>query len=280
MRKLLTLCAIGIFSLSQAQMITVKERPSFYLGKRATLDVNLLVQPSLEPRKKPEEDIYSMRKYERASQKTIGIYTQISPEIKYTYALSNKFGLYAKANTFSRYKLDSENSFNVSTGENSWDNEYYEEYGYAKLNGFSYGAGVKWFRNGKAAIGPIGSYFGIGLTRHNYNVTHDGMILATDDPGSNSSWGSSIDIIAIDDWEVNFSYMTMDFEFGSTHQITKDIYYKLGVSSSLNFGLGTLDLNSYSDNQTSEEYLTKNAKESLAYSNLMVLKFGLGFVVH
>ncbi|MGB1038851.1 MAG: hypothetical protein ACPGYY_09415, partial [Bacteroidia bacterium] len=161
-----------------------------------------------------------------------------------------------------------------------WDYNFYEEYGYAKLKGFSYGAGVKWFRSRKASIAPIGSYFGIGLTRHNYNVTHEDMILATDDPGYNNSWGGSNDIISLDNREVDFSYLTMDFEFGNTHQITKDIYYKLGLSSSLNFGLGTLDLNSYDDNQTSEDFLVQNAKESLKYSNLLVLKFGLGMVLH
>lgn len=263
---------------SFSQMIFVKERPSFYLGKRATLDINIVYQPGLEPGIKPKHDILTMDKQDRNNSKIFPLYTHVNQEVAYSLGLTNSLGAYAKFGYYSRSKNDSYYSVSSSSSSLLPHLSGFSEFGYAQLRGLSYGLGVKWFQNSKAALGPIGSYLSFGSTKHNYSVTHKDMYLSEGELARD--WVSVDDAIPLDDYRVDFSYFTIDFEMGNTHLITKNIYLKLALSSSLNLGLETFGDQISPVHQSVEEYLTYTAKQSMAYSNLITMKGGLGFVLH
>jgi len=258
---------------SIAQVVKVKEKSSFFLGKRGTIDINLMVQPSLQPSRMPDKDIYEEDKYNRRIARLIPIYTHVSPELKYTFAINNRLSVYGKYNLYSRSKLDAETSIEV---ERNGVSDYFEEYGYAQLKGRSYGLGLQWFQRSRAAIAPIGFYYGVGVAKHDYNVTHEGMTLATRDPGG----PFTSEFISIADKELDFSFISLDFEIGNNQPISKFLYYKLAVSSSANFGLEILGDQGTHFYNTVDEYLTYNAKQSMAFNNAFVLKAGVGFIIH
>ena len=199
--------------------------------------------------------------------------TLLSPEMKYTFAISNSFSAYVKANLYSRSKLDAEVGFYL---EDQFNPGFLEEYGYATLKGRSYGLGFQWFQTKKAALAPMGFYIGVGAAKHHYTVTHEDVYLS--DADISGTYGSSL--YKLDNIKLDFSYASLDFEIGNTQPLSKLVYYKLALSSSANIGLGTFGNSVPSSLNTVEGYLLHTAKQSMAFNNIFVLKIGLGLVIH
>ena len=274
-KSILGIITLVLLSSTHAmcQLVHVKEKSSFYMGKRGTLDINLLVQPSLQPGSAPDHDIFEEDKYDRKNAEFLPIYTLVSPEMKYTFAISNKFSAYVNGNLYSRSKLDAEVGFYL---EERFDYEYIEEYGYAKLKGRSYGLGFQWFQTKKAALAPMGFYIGVGAAKHDYTVTHEDVYLS--DADISGTYGSYL--YKLDNIKLDFSYASLNFEIGNTQPLSKLVYYKLALSSSANIGLGTFGNNKSSSRNTVEGYLLHTARQSLTFNNIFVLKMGLGLVIH
>jgi hypothetical protein len=229
--------------VSSAQMITVKEKPSFYLGKRFTADLSLKYQLTNAPQKPFE-------KYEDRD-RLVNLYFHIDPEVKFNYALSNKVALYAKLGLTRTSHLPEYNG-----------NSYFQ----TDLSGNSLGLGFSFFKKKKGAIAPVGRYFSFGLSRHSYTLTPGVIIRSQSKTVEESPESFSIPLR-------NYSF---DLEFGTKNLITSKVYYSFSFQLTGNFGTSqvvrTIEDEGYED-------LGFVIGNRIRIKDLALFKIGLGYVV-
>jgi hypothetical protein len=249
MRVLLLLISAFSVFWAQAQMVTVKEKPSFYLGQRFTVDLNLKSQLTNAPQKPFE-------KYEERN-RVVDLYFHVNPEIKFNYALSNKTALYAK----------------LGTSRTSHMPEYDPKgpYFQTDLSGNSMGLGFSFFKKRKGAIAPMGRYFSFGLSRHSYKLTPGVTFNSQNKTVEESSETFSISL-------QNYSF---DLEFGTKKPITTKVYYNFSFQLTGNFGTSqvarTIDDQGYED--LGYEDLGIAIGNRIRIKDLALFKLGLGYVV-
>jgi hypothetical protein len=244
MRVLLLLISAFSVFWAQAQMVTVKEKPSFYLGKRFTADLSLKYQLTNAPQKPFE-------KYEDRD-RLVDLYFHIDPEVKFNYALSNKVALYAKLGTTRTSHLPEYYGINSDFQTD--------------LSGNSLGLGFSFFKKKKGAIAPVGRYFSFGLSRHSYTLTPGVIIRSQSKTVEESPESFSIPLR-------NYSF---DLEFGTKHLITSKVYYNFSFQLTGNFGTSqvvrTIEDEGY-------EYLGSIIGDRIRIKDLALFKIGLGYVV-
>jgi hypothetical protein len=229
---------------SLGQMVTVKEKPSFYQGKRFTADLSLKYQLTNAPQKPFKE----YAEIERSA----NLYFHIDPEVKFNYALSNKVALYAKlgaTRTSHQPEYDGSNSY-LQTD----------------LSGNSLGLGFSFFKKKKGAIAPVGRYFSFGLSRHSYKLTPGVIIKSQSKTVEKSPESFSIPLR-------NYSF---DLELGTKNLITSKVYYNFSFQLTGNFG--TSQVARTIDDQGYEE-LGLIIGNRIRIKDLALFKVGLGYVV-
>jgi hypothetical protein len=263
--------AIYIFALallaplgSVAQMVTVKEKPSFYLGKRSAVSLNLGLQPTLSPSKPIESDPNNP-----TEDKLIPIYANVKSELTYSLALNNRVAFFVKGGL-------NKTSRNPETGlyfrdQNGNSYNYLREIGAPIMKGNSIGAGFSFFRKRRAALAPMGSHFSMGVIRHKYNVSYEGMSLVGDD-----NFGGPVSF-DLSDRTASFRYYALEMSFATNKPITKELYYQLGFSSSFQTRLISQLLEENKGDDL-EQQLLQNDIAALAFRDIVVLKLGLGYV--
>jgi hypothetical protein len=246
--------------VSSAQMITVKERPSFYLGKRSIVTLNLGLQPTISPMNPGTK-----------SDKNIPIYPNLKSELTYTIALNNKVAFFAKIGTNKSSRQEADDISYIGGNVSSYID--LKEEGMPIMKGNTIGAGFSFFKRRKAAIAPIGSHFSLGLLSHKYNVTYNGMSLVSDD----DYYGPvSLDI---SDRKSSFRYISLEMAFCTNKLITKNLYYHLGFSTSFHSRLATKLLGDKNSADSIDNQLFSANLEGLAFRDIAVLKIGLGYVL-
>ena len=80
MRNLITLCLTSVAYFSMAQMVSIKERPSFYLGQRGSIGISMMAMPSFNPMFAQEE-----------RETSESFRTHLATKVDYTFALTNKW---------------------------------------------------------------------------------------------------------------------------------------------------------------------------------------------
>ncbi|MFT4826997.1 MAG: hypothetical protein ACI9GO_000382 [Bacteroidia bacterium] len=248
MRKAILILGLSLLLFAvhpaNAQMVTVKEKPSFYLGKRFTADLSLKYQLTNAPQKPFE-------KYEERD-RLVNLYFHINPEVKFNYALSNKVALYAK----------------LGATRTSHQPEYdgFNSYLQTDLSGNSLGLGFSFFKKKKGAIAPVGRYFSFGLSRHSYTLTPGVIIRSQSKTVEESSESFSIPLR-------NYSF---DLEFGTKNLITSKVYYNFSFQLTGNFGTSqvvrTIEDEGYED-------LGFVIGNRIRIKDLALFKIGLGYVV-
>jgi hypothetical protein len=243
MRVLLVLISAFSVFWAQAQMVTVKEKPSFYLGKRFTADLSLKYQLTNAPQKPFE-------KYEDRD-RLVNLYFHIDPEVKFNYALSNKVALYAKMGLTRTSHLPEYDG-----------NSYFQ----TALSGNSLGLGFSFFKKKKGAIAPVGRYFSFGLSRHSYTLTPGVIMRSQSKTVEESPESFSIPLR-------NYSF---DLEFGTKNLITSKVYYNFSFQLTGNFGTSqvvrTIEDEGYED-------LGFVIGNRIRIKDLALFKIGLGYVV-
>ncbi|MFT5348627.1 MAG: hypothetical protein ACI9M3_001668 [Bacteroidia bacterium] len=270
MRKILLFTTLAIFIFctlpSDAQMVTVKEKPSFYLGKRSTLHLVIGIQPTISPMK-PEKDVNT----DPYKDKILPVFANIKPEITYTFALNNKLSFFAKAALIQTSRTSGlEIDYTTESGEYY----YLREEGMPLMKGTSFGGGLSFSKNTKGALAPIGAHFSLGLISHKYKVTYENMYL------TNRS-SSTPFIEDLQDHTTDLNYYSLEISFGTNQPITRNLYYHLGFSSSINSLLlkkSQFTNDSYSENEIDSGLLSNNI-DGLMFRDIAVLKLGLGFML-
>lgn len=258
------LLTIGAIYMAQSQMVTVKEKPSFYLGKRATFDLNLAVQPAFVPQKAAAEIDPNLDRNNTSG----GIFIHFNPQANFTYALSNKVAVYLKgaANTRSRET----EYYNLTEDQG---NRYYVgvyEYGQPTMKDKAWGIGLAFFKTKQGFLAPIGTNWKIGVSKHHIKVNHDNTYYAYKSQ-------NGVPIEKYNNLEYNIKNFSLDLEFAIQDLISENLYYSFGLSSSLNIGLRY----GFNDDESGDvvSQLSRINKESLLYKDIAVLKLGLGYVI-
>lgn len=270
MRYLATLLITTLAFCSFAQMVTVKEKPSFYLGQRGTIDVNLLTQIGFSPMLQSDKNYFehSDEEYETINP----FHLLINPQAEYTFALNNVFAMYVRG----AYAVSSRDPIYMGS-EISGSNSVYES-GTPKIKRTTMGFGFSVFLNNKAAIAPIGTHFSVGFSSHKVIADHSGVML-----GSYNYNSQEFDVIrSVDNEIVEFDYKSIDWGFQMKDLIGPNLYLKYGIAGSFNIGVKTgliSDDYSYSEPTFKDRQLDA-ARESYMLRDLLILKFGAGYVLH
>ncbi len=269
MRYLATLLITILAFCSFAQMVTVKEKPSFYLGQRGTIDVNLLTQIGFSPMLQSDINYFehSDEEYETINP----FHLLINPQAEYTFALNNVFAMYVRG----AYAVSSRDPIYMGS-EISGSNSVYES-GTPKIKRTTMGFGFSVFLNNKAAIAPIGTHFSIGLSTHKVVADHSGIQLGTRDYNT-----QKFEIVGdVKNEIVEFDYKSLDWAFQMKDLIGPKLYLKYGIAGSFNLGVRTgLISDTYNSEPTGKERQLEAARESYLLRDLVILKFGAGFVIH
>ena len=251
---------ISLFA--EAQMVTVAEKPSFYLGMRSNITLSLAVQPVHSPTKPNNRN---------PDERSPLAYPYARPELTYTIALRNKVSFYVRGvlNKSSRVSknlgiYDTLNDLNIPL----------KEVGMPSMKGNAIGAGFSFYRRKKAAIAPMGSHFSIGLSRHKYDVRYTGMYLK--ETRYDRQDKEPIDISNLSN---TFRYLTLDIAFTNNQPITKKLYYHYGFSSSLNSRFVTIAIGNNNPQNTIPYELLENDLNSFLLRDIAMLKLGLGYML-
>jgi hypothetical protein len=243
--NLLTLLILCIIT-ADAQMVDIKERNSFFIGKRNSVDISLNLLPSLEPQRPVTTENIGFN--------ISGIYTHINPEISYTFAVSNKFALYAMASQYTRSRLPQE-----FASRDNWDYTYFQDVKTPKLIDRGVGFGLAFFQTQKGSYAPIGGYFKIGAKWHNVSAQYS--------PFSNPE-------LTIPSYTMKL--VSGHVEFGLKKPISDALYYDIGLGFARVLPLPKVDY-IYLDSELLDQAKYWDQK-SLSYSELVKVKFGLGAV--
>jgi hypothetical protein len=249
------------------QMVTVKDKPSFYLGQRSTLSLSLGIQPAFDPMGPKDYSVENSEKY-------INIFVHVKPELTYTYALSNKVALFARAAKFNTSRLVSDyESFTIQE-DNGYDYSFYKETVAPKMRGSSVGLGLSFFKTRKAALAPIGKHFSVCFMRHNYNMSYeDNSFLVSED------YNSVTKKLDISDRESSFNYYSLEVGFGTNQLISNNLYYHLGFSTIFTTRYVTRALGDKNAKDDIDRNLFANNIASLSYRDIAVFRLGLGYVL-
>jgi hypothetical protein len=256
LKNILLFAVICSMYSASAQLVYVKEKPSFYLGQRLALDINLGVQLAAQPQRGPREIDLEPKRY---GGNLAGIFVHANPEVTANFALRNAFGIYGKVGYSKRSRVASSSSFNGLY-----------EYGATQISGTSLGAGLAFFFREYGSISPLGSQLKVGMSLYNYKVKHQGMFYASSGSYDNLPENPDLDLTP---HEVEIRHGSVDVEYSFREAISDKLYYNIGVSTSLNF-------NSREDKVKNTDELLfrleKSARESFILKDLLVFKVGLG----
>jgi hypothetical protein len=255
--------ALLLFAVTSAnaQMVTVKEKPSFYLGKRSNITLSLAFQPVLSPTK-PKVTNLSIHPYLRA-------------EITYNFALNNKVAIYLRGalNKSSREESSRET---YSIYDDFGSREFYiTEEGMPVMKGQTIGVGLSFYRRKKAALAPMGSHFSIGLSHHKYNVSYEDMFITLEEIYN----GQGPQRININNYTNSFKFLSIDFAFTNNQPVTRNLYIHYGFSSSFSTRILTQALGRNRLKDPINRHLFKNDLDGLALRDIAVVKLGLGYVL-
>ena len=227
-----------------AQMVTVKEKSSFYQGKRFTADLNLKYQLTNAPQKPFKE--YPQR------DRFLNLHFHIDPEVKINYALSNKVALYAKLGPSRTSHLPTREQFGSSFQTD--------------LSGNSMGLGFSIFKKNKGAIAPIGRYFNIGLSRHSYKLT----------PGVTVNRQTKTIQASTESFSIPLRNYSFDLEFGTKKLITTMLYYNFSFQLTGNFGTSQI---ARAIEDEGYDNLGSVIATRIRIKDLALFKLGLGYVL-
>ncbi|NNJ55814.1 MAG: hypothetical protein HKP14_06765 [Bacteroidia bacterium] len=270
MRYLATLI-ITILALSSfAQLVTVKEKPSFYLGQRGTIDVNILTQIGFTPMLASD---LNYAEYEEVTSEQINLpHILINPQAEYTFALNNILAVYLRG----ALAVTSRDPVYMGS-DNSSSSSLYES-GTPKIRRRTFGFGFNVFLNNKAAIAPVGTNFSIGFSTHSVVADHSGMTLGT----FSYNPYEFVELRDVDNEIVEFDYKSIDWGFQWKDLIGPKLYIQYGVAGSFNLGVKTGLIEgdySYSE-KTFKDRQLEAARESYMLRDLVMFKLGVGYVLH
>ena len=270
MRGFIILLVLTLFLVpkeSSAQMVTVKEKPSFYLGKRSTVALNAGLQPTLAPMN-PAKDQSTTRE----SILPFPIYANIKPELTYTFALNNKVAIYVRGGLNKSSRTSDQYDYITYYLE---DSDYYvdlKEQGSPIMKGKSLGAGFTFFKRRKAAIAPIGNHFSLGFSMNDFNVTREGVYLQY-----NTDFGTT-ERVDLSSYTSKIKYYGLEMNFATNQPITRELFYQLGISTT--FTTRLLSRFALDDSSLDiDPQLRIHDIDALALRDILVLKLGLGYVI-
>ena len=207
-------------------MVTVKEKNSFFGGKRFTADLNLLTTLGYN-RQRPYNTTCALK--DLPEERILPTKPQFNFSANATIALSNAFCFYGR---IARHSASTKPLNDIYIRDAS---DYYNQLGSPKITTQSYGLGMTFMRRKFGSLAPIGHYFSIGISWVHHRIDFQESFLAKFDTYNGNSTYTSGTEYYLSRYTQTVSTVSFDMEMGSTKMFTEKFYYKLSLLSSFNF---------------------------------------------
>lgn len=189
----------------QAQMIDVKSKNGFFMGKRIAVSAQAMVQPVIR----------GTIDYEKFME-----FPGISPRLDATYALNN--GSSVKVFTSFSKLSRGKSYFFYMNGSGK-----YQELGENPvIRSTNLGVQYNFHFKGRGALAPAGGYFGLGLGIRSASEFHDGMEVGY--------YGNSYDLlnsVDVSHTEVSTTSLLFIMEYSHRFPVTDQVFWEMGASN-------------------------------------------------
>jgi predicted porin len=260
MKSIFFTLSVLFFGLtSAAQMVTVKEKASGYLGKRLTIGVHMKASPSFQPQRAAD--------YPR--------FISINKDMLFSldYAVRNKRAIgisLGSARTSADLVATSEGDITIGNGKKL---EVYQVNGNPDIRNSYAGLDYSWFRTTKGAIAPVGAYFKLGLLVHRYSIDQSAIsVLAKE------NYYDDLNTYELNEKEYSFMAPEVQLGVGKTRVLFSGLLLDYG----LDLALLASNLESYviyRSNYNIEENIKAEINRRLVRRQIINVHLGLRFAL-
>lgn len=274
-----------------SQEVSLKDKNSFYNGKRGLLEIG--INPRVSMFFINDKDLGNYEKYHLS--------TKINPFLEYSYGLTNRWSATINAGRTTHFRSPIGFSAYEAVGPpptTSWGSQEYNpfligELGPKEIQSNKVGLRFNYHLKKKGAISPLGHYFGFGF---NYLMN---SIDYKDEPLTKFlRYYGELPLEEYDLKEpIKFNLWSIDLTYGARKNITENLFVSWHMLWSISnwFGSGLWDLeNSYSDimyiqngsdhisdvSEIKKSDLIKPSEDVMRRTNLFSFRFGIGYVIH
>lgn len=179
-----------------------KEKNSFFLNKRFTIEGNIVSQFSPHPQARFRNKIFESNEF---------LHMHVYGGLTGSFALSNKLGIYVSAEK-NEYLVSRYSAFDII---NALSN--YSDIG---INTSRVGVGFSFYNAASGALAPMGGQFRFGLSKVKNQMTIT---------------NTRNDVVTVYPKEIDFT--AIHFGFYRSYPVTKTIYYTIGLTTNINIGI-------------------------------------------
>lgn len=264
MRILSILILIASIGVCNAQMVSVKEKNSFYVGKRSAVSAGINLQGTLHATIASEESKYNL----------IGMV--ISPKVEYTYGLTNGLSIQVLGEihkTTRNTRTDNYYRFFEVPDNIPFSNNYFEydkEFGMPQYFGTSLGLKLNWHLKNRAALAPIGPHIGLGLKHGTIRANYDFLRYT----GFHSYGNPKSPDLSLVGETSKHKMINLNFDYVGREMVAENMFIDFGVS----FALPPLIYSSsYSnENNSLQEDMLESIRARYVLHDLVQLKLVQG----
>lgn len=267
-----------------SQEVSLKDKNSFYNGKRGLLEIGINPRVSMFFYEIPEIDIYG----------DFHSSTKINPFLEYSYGLTNRWSATINAGRTTHFRRPIGFSARDEVGSPGAPGDpteyiYYTsgELGPKEIQSNKVGLRFNYHLKKKGAISPLGHYFGFGFNYLMNSIDYE------DEPLLKFTRENGELIILYESKEKPFKFnlWSIDLTYGARKNITENFFVSWHMLWSISNWFGPMwgfdDYNTNYNQSGYEEYIKvkksdfiKPSEAVMRRTNLFSFRFGIGYVIH
>lgn len=274
-----------------SQEVSLKDKNSFYNGKRGLLEIGINPRVSWFSYQLP------------IGGDLIKTSTKMNPFLEYSYGLTNRWSATINVGRTTHFRRPIGFSGRDSVGPpptNSYESAEYIYYTLGEMKSKEIqsnkvGLRFNYHLKKKGAISPLGHYFGFGFNylMNSIDYKDEPLLKFTRENG---------ELIILEEYHpkkpiIKFNLWSIDLTYGARKNITENLFVSWHMLWSISnyFGSGLWDVeNSYSDimyiqngsdhisdvSEIKKSDLIKPSEDLMRRTNLFSFRFGIGYVIH
>lgn len=273
-----------------SQEVSLKDKNSFYNGKRGLLEIGINPRVSTYSYELPFGSYSFIR----------NTATKINPFLEYSYGLTNRWSatINAGRTTHFRRPVGFRGRDSVGPPTNTWESAEYKYYTIGELRSKEIqsnkvGLRFNYHLKKKGAISPLGHYFGFGFNYLMNSVDYE------DEPLTKYTTENRELVILkeLEEEPLKFNFWSIDLTYGARKNITENLFVSWHMLWSISNWFGPMwgsensnfD-NEYYPNKNGYDYISKNnsprsdlikpSEDVMRRTNLFSFRFGIGYVIH
>ncbi|MBT8327681.1 MAG: hypothetical protein KJP21_08150 [Bacteroidia bacterium] len=211
-------------SISRAQMVQVKEKTSGYLGMKSTIGAKVYFSPSLEFQKASERDVSEYPSFSINTGVLLELQRGLTP--RFTWALTSGYSRTSSTMNQSGYGYVLGDPSSPDYG----NTKYYLRLrsGTPKIEDLFIGLNMKFYRNKKAAIAPLGPYFYVGGKLHHVSADFSNLVFST---SQSNGWKYYNIEYKMEDPILKMNLPEINLGIGATSAIKKKLFLDYSIEA-------------------------------------------------